>query len=244
MSETKKKVEANMVRTESNSTTNMPAAAGTGAIVKAATQMSQASQNAANRARASMGVGATQAPTISSFWKSQQPDTEAAIMSIPGFDMAHESRDYTKNIGTATQPNTQEVKSTGEQKTFTSGGGLTQQYHAGISKIFDKLEQAGVSSDPATVRTVLKTWFQPQNRRANLGEGIFTDPAFYEVAGQGAGGGSTKLDNTVNAIADFYSTTKKQRDSRFNVTPTTTTRTVEAVVVPPASRPRVRVAKK
>ena len=228
-----------------NNTTSMPAAAGTGAIVQAANQLQQSSQNAANRAQAAMGGGATQVPTISAFWKSNQPNAEAAIMAIPGFDMAHENRSYTTNVGTEANPNVQEVNSSGEKKPYT-GNTLTEQYHSAISQIFDKLEKSGVSSNPGMVRAIVRDYFKPENRVASFGaKSIFNDPAFYQVANQGAGGGQTKLDNTINAIADFYSTTKRQRDAQFGVQPTTITKTVEATVTPPpATKPKVKVKKK
>jgi len=225
--------------------TRVQQAQGTGAIVQAANQLQQAAQNAANQTQASMGRGATEVPTVAAFWKTQQPNAESAIMTIPGFDMAHENRSYTRNVGTAANPNVQEVGSSGEQK--KGGISLTEQYHSGISKIFDMLEKSGVSSNPEMVRTVVRDYFKPENREASFGKGnIFTNPAFYQVANQGAGGGSTKLNNTINAIADYYSTVKRQRDSQFGVTPATTTRTVEATVVQPAKSTgaKVRVSKK
>ena len=168
-------------------------------------------------------------------------------MNISGFDMARESRDYTKNIGTEKNPNVQEVTSRGEVKAPTQGGGLTQQYHSGISRIFDNLEKAGVGSNPAEVRTVLKQWFRPENRNKYLGQGIFTDPAFYAVAEQGAGGGSTKLENSINAIADQYAALRRARDNQFNVRPGQQITTAQAVISRPSVAPRptrVRVIRK
>ena len=227
--------------------TRVQQAQGNGAIVQAANQLQQASQNASNRAQASMGAGATEVPTISAYWKTQQPDTERAIMSIGGFDMAQENRDKTANIGTSSAPFVSEVDANGNPKPFTPGGGLTQKYHSGISEIFDRLERSGVSADPGMVRAVVRDFFKPENRASSFSKtSIFNDPAFYQVANQHASGGNTKLDNTINAIADYYSTIKRQRDAQFNVRPTTATRTVEATVVTPAKSTgaKVRVSKK
>jgi hypothetical protein len=205
-------------------------------------QAANAAQQAATRARAASGGAATVTPTISEFWKLQTPNAEAAIMNIPNFQMARQDRDYTKNIGTATAPNTQEVKSTGEVKEMTPGGGLTQRYYSGISQVFDKLERGGVSSDPGVVKATLKDWFSQQGRQRNLAGTVFNDPAFLQVANQSSGGGSNLLENTVDAITNQYVNLKRQRDNQFNIQPGTRTITAQAVVTPaPARTPRVRV---
>jgi hypothetical protein len=208
-------------------------------------QAANAAQQAATRARAASGGAATPMPTISEFWKSQTPNAEAAIMNIPNFQMARQDRDYTRNIGTATAPNTQEVSPSGAAKPLTPGGGLTQRYYSGISEIFDKLERGGVSSDPGTVKATIKEWFSPANRQNNLGKTVFNDPAFLQVANQGAGGGGTLLENTVDAITNQYVNLKRQRDNQFNIQPGTRTFTEQAVVAPaPARNTRVRVRRR
>lgn len=214
-----------------------------GVIGQAAQQISQASAAAAQRANASMGGNATETPTISAFWKTQNPNAENAIMSIQGFDVAHENRDRTANIGTEDNPNTVEVDPNGNPKPFTPGGGLTQKYHSGISEIFDKLEKSGISADSGMARAVVRDMFRPENRTSSFSRAsIFNDPAFYQVANN-----QTKFENTINAIADQFVTLKRARDKQFNVQPTTVTRTVEAVVPAstqaPVKKTMVRVTK-
>jgi len=153
--------------------------------------------------------------SVSKYWSDKTPDIEEALKQT-GMGVLSLNRDRTTNIGTKEKPFASEVDPYGNPK-LTPEGGLSQQYTSSISKLYDRLEEAGVGANEANVRTVLKEWFKPENRMANLGaNSIFNDKSWHYIGNNYMGGSKTYEDDVIDKLASHYAQTRKARDAEYN----------------------------
>lgn len=159
-----------------------------------------------------MATPATPAtPSLSEFWS--QSSGGNVDQSLKGLNSAFVNSVKANNTGAFTQSDTNPTENT---------QGTSINLNSSVSKIFDKLSEAGVA--PENALAAVKNIFQDKNARVGVmgKNSLFNNPAYLNnMSNVGLGGGKTYDDDAIEQIAGMYAKTKKNYDTRFNVKPGT-----------------------